>query len=164
MKKRVTGLLLLLSAVALGQGQPGSQGFGHVVLPVKSLAVSMAFYGNGLRLAPVAVPGNLASLQAWFEVGNGQQIRLVEGTGNVPAGRLGGVQVGWLVGSLRQTEQQLRQRGLTPIRQTGAGGKPTLTLTDPDGYGLEIGEGTAERPGLLQKAARSIWESMKQVD
>ena len=115
MKKRVTGLFLLLSVVALGQGQSGSQALSHVVLPVKSLVVSMPFYGNGLGLVAVAVPGSLAGQQAWFEAGNGQQIRLVEGRANVPAGR---VQVGLLVRSLRQTEQQLRQRGLAPDRKS----------------------------------------------
>ena len=165
MTKRLTVLLMLVSMLAVGQGRLGVQRYGHVVLPVKTLATSLAFYSNVLGLKSVAVPGSLASSQAWFDIGNGQQIRLVEGRPEAGNSRSPTASVGLVVVSLRQAEQQLRQRGAAVSRQSATtGGQSVLLLTDPDGYVLELIEGKADSPGFLQSTAKSIWRSMTDVD
>ena len=154
MKKLLTGFLFLFAFAAAGQGR-----LRHVVVPVKDIAGSIPFYANVLGLRAVAVPGSLAASQAWFDAGGGQQIRLIEGKTDVR-----GVQLALAVGSLRQTEQQLRQRGVTVARQNSPTGRPALYLTDPDGYAIELAEAKAEGPGFLQSAAKSIWRSMTEVE
>lgn len=164
MKQQLTALLMLASLLAAGQGQGrlGVQRYGHVVLPVRSLAISIPFYNNVLSLKPVAVPSGVASSQAWFEVGGGQQIRLVEG--RPENSRPSGTTLALVVNSLRQTEQQLRQRGVAVSRQNVATGRGNLYVSDPDGYVYEFNEGKSEGPGFLQSAAKSIWRSMTEVE
>ncbi|MEZ0540698.1 VOC family protein [Fibrella arboris] len=163
MKQRLTALLMLVSLMAAGQERLGIQRYGHVVLPVRSLTVSTPFYTNILGLKPVAVPGSISSSQAWFDVGSGQQIRLVEGRPD--ANRSAGMNIALSVSSLRKTEQQLRQRGVAATRQNlQTGGKSSLFVSDPDGYIFEFNEGKSEGPGFLQSAAKSIWRSMTEVD
>ena len=155
-------LLLLVSLAATGQGRLGIQRVGHVLLPVKSLEVSMPFYGNLLGLKQLAVPGNLATSQAWFEIGGGQQIRLIEGRTN--AARSSETYLALVVGSLKQAEQQLRQRGVSISKQSTATGRASLTVSDPDGYVFEFVEGKAEGPSFLQSAAKAVWRSVTEVD
>ncbi|MBO0950252.1 VOC family protein [Fibrella forsythiae] len=163
MKQRLTVLLMFVSLLAVGQERLGIQRYGHVVLPVKSLATSISFYNNVLGLKAVAVPSGIASSQAWFDIGSGQQIRLVEG--RPEASRSTGMNIALLVSSLRKTEQQLRQRGVTATRQNlQTGGKSSLFVSDPDGYVFEFNEGKSEGPGFLQSAAKSIWRSMTEVE
>ncbi|WP_375443422.1 VOC family protein [uncultured Fibrella sp.] len=162
MKQRLTVILLLVSLVAAGQGRLGIQRYGHVVLPVKSLAASIPFYNNVLGLKPVAVPSGVASSQAWFEIGGGQQIRLIEGRSD--ASRPTTMNLALVVSSLKQTEQQLKQRGVAISRQSMSTGQNSLYVSDPDGYVFEFNEGKSEGPGFLQSAAKSIWRSMTEVE
>ena len=155
-------LFLLFSLAATGQDQLGIQRVGHVVVPVKSLEVSMPFYGNLLGLKQLAVPGNLAASQAWFEIGGGQQIRLIEGRPD--AVRPPGTYLALVVGSLKQAERQLRQRGVSVSKQPTAPGRTGLLVADPDGYILEFIESKPEGPGFLQSAAKAIWRSVTDVD
>ncbi|MEZ0487049.1 VOC family protein [Fibrella aquatica] len=162
MKQRLTVVLLLISLAAAGQERLGIQRYGHVVLPVKSLAVSIPFYNNVLGLKPVAVPSGIASSQAWFQIGGGQQIRLVEG--RAESNRPAGTNLALVVSSLKKTEQQLRQRGIATSRQNMSTGITTLSVLDPDGYTFEFNEGKTEGPGFIQSAAKSIWRSMTEVE
>lgn len=162
MKQRLTALLMLVSLVAAGQGRLGIQRYSYIVLPVKSLTASISFYNNVLGLKPVAVPGRIASSQAWFEIGGGQQIRLVEGRADVS--RTTGTTLVLVVSSLKQAEQQLRQRGAFISRQSMSTGRDIMSVSDPDGYVFEFNEGKAEGPGFLQSAAKSIWRSMTDVE
>ncbi len=164
MKQRLTALLMLVSLVAAGQGRLGIQRYGHVVLPVKSLAASIPFYSNVLGLKPIAVPSGIASSQAWFEIGSGQQIRLVEGRTEASRSAGTAINLALIVSSLRQTEQQLRQRGVNVSRQSMSTGRSVLFVSDPDGYVVEFNEGKSEGPGFLQSAAKSIWRSMTEVE
>lgn len=149
---------MFVSLLAVGQERLGIQRYGHIVLPVRSLAASISFYNNVLGLAPVAVPSSVASSQAWFQIGGGQQIRLVEGRPTV------GTNLALVVSSLKKAEQQLRQRGVSVSKQNLSTGLTTLYVTDPDGYVVEFNEGKSEGPGFLQSAAKSIWRSMTEVD
>lgn len=162
MKQRLTVLLMFVSLLAAGQGRLGIQRYGHVVLPVKSLAVSLPFYNTILGLKPVAVPSGIASSQAWFDIGGGQQIRLVEGRAD--GNRTAGTNLALVVSSLRQTEQQLRQRGAAISKQNMSTGQTALYVSDPDGYVFEFNEGKSDGPGFLQSAAKSIWRSMTEVE
>lgn len=162
MKQRLTALLMFVSLLAVGQERLGIQRYGHVVLPVKSLAASIPFYNNVLGLTPVAVPSGIASSQAWFQIGGGQQVRLVEGRSE--GSRSAGTNLALVVSSLKKTEQQLRQRGIAVSKQNMSTGLTTLYVTDPDGYIFEFNEGKSEGPGFLQSAAKSIWRSMTEVE
>lgn len=122
----------------------------------------MPFYSNLLGLKQLAVPGNLATSQAWFEIGGGQQIRLIEG--RTDAARPSGTYLALVVGSLKQAEQQLRQRGIPVVKQSIVTGRASLSVSDPDGYIFEFIEGKSEGPGFLQSAAKSIWRSVTEVD
>lgn len=153
---------MLVSLLAAGQGRLGIQRYGYVVLPVKSLATSIPFYNNVLGLKPVAVPGGIANSQAWFDIGGGQQIRLVEGRSD--ATRIPVTNLALVVSSLKQTEQQLRQRGVALSRQNMSTGQTSLYISDPDGYVFEFNEGKSDGPGFLQSAAKSIWRSMTEVE
>lgn len=165
MKQLIAGIYLLCLLQLPGNSlAQAALGLDHVVLPVRELTVSLPFYRNVLGLAGVAVPGALASTQAWFDVGNGQQLQLVEKRIDASSLRTGSLLVALRVSSLRQTEQQLRQRGASVTRQTNANGKPTLLLTDPDGYLLELTEAKAPKPGLLQSAGKWLWQSITTVE
>lgn len=153
---------MFVSLLAAGQERLGIQRYGHVVLPVKSLAVSIPFYNNVLGLKAMAVPSSVASSQAWFEIGGGQQIRLVEGRPD--NSRTAGTNLALVVSSLRQVEKQLRQRGVSLSKQNISTGQTTLYVSDPDGYVFEFNEGKSEGPGFLQSAAKSIWRSMTEVE
>jgi len=153
---------MLASLCAAAQGRLGIQRYSHIVLPVKSLGASIPFYNNVLGLKPVAVPSGIANSQAWFDIGGGQQIRLVEG--RTDATRTAGTNLALVVSSLRQTEQQLRQRGVAVSKQSLVTGITTLYVSDPDGYVLEFNQGKSEGPGFLQSAAKSIWRSMTEVE
>ena len=162
MKQRLTALLMLVSLMAAGQGRLGIQRYSYIVLPVKSLTASISFYNNVLGLKPIAVPSRIASSQAWFEIGGGQQIRLVEGRAD--ASRTTGTTLALVVSSLRQAEQQLRQRGALVSRQSMSTGRDIMSVSDPDGYVFEFNEGKPEGAGFLQSAAKSIWRSMTDVE
>lgn len=153
--------LLLLSTQVRAQS---ALGLSHVVLPVRELTVSLPFYRNVLGLAGVAVPNTLANTQAWFDVGGGQQLQLVEKRLDASSLRSSSVSVALRVGSLRQTEQQLRQRGVSVTRQTNAGGRAVLLLTDPDGYVIELTQAKAAKPGFFQSAGKWIWQSITTVE
>ncbi|MEZ0610733.1 VOC family protein [Fibrella sp. WM1] len=167
MKQRMlwVGLVgLLLFSANITRAQASLQGFSHVVLPIRELGVSLPFYRNVLGLTGVAVPGTLSGSQAWFDIGGGQQLRLVERRTDVSSLRTSGVHVALQVGSLRQAEQLLKQHSAAVIRQTGASGLPVLQLNDPDGYLIELYEGKANKPGFIQSAGKWFWKSITSVD
>lgn len=142
--------------LAYGQSKQGAVGYAHVMLPVRNLTTSLPFYSTVLGLRIVAVPSGLASSQAWFDVGGGQQVRLVES--KVESGNT--IHIGLLVSSLRRIEQQCRQRNL-PVSSLG---KNSLVVTDPDGYQIELAEGKREGPSFLQSAAKTLWKSITTVE
>lgn len=168
MKQLISGILLLTVGFlsvqsAWAQSQLGVVRYSHVSIPVKDLAVSIPFYNNVLGLQSVAVPAALAASQAWFNVGGGQQLRLVASRAE-PANSVTPTRIALTVSSLSQTEKQLRQRSLSISRQMGSSGKPVLSISDPDGYLIELSEGKADNPGFLQSAAKSIWKSITTVE
>lgn len=165
MKQLFAGIYLIALLQMPGKGLAQSAlGLSHVVLPVRELTISLPFYRNVLGLTGVAVPGALASTQAWFDVGGGQQLRLIEKRSDASSLRTGSLLLALRVSSLRQTEQQLRQRGASVTRQTNASGRPALLLTDPDGYVLELSEGKAPKSGFLQSAGKWLWQSITTVE
>ncbi|MBO0932794.1 VOC family protein [Fibrella aquatilis] len=167
--KRFVGLLLsigllFLVSVTQAQSRLGVLRCAYVALPVKDLSASLTFYNTVLGLQPVAVPSALANSQAWFNIGGGQQIRLIEGRADGGAIGATNSRIALVVSSLRQAEQQLRQRNPAVARQVGLAGKPVIYITDPDGYQLELSEGKAESPGFLQSAAKTLWKSITTVE
>jgi lactoylglutathione lyase len=171
MKQLFTGLLiftiLLVSVdVAHAQSRLGVVRCNHVALSVKNLTVSLPFYSNVLGLHIVAVPSGLATSQAWFDIGGGQQIRLVEGRSGAIEIKSENTSIALVVSSLHIAEQQLRQRNLAVSRQNGPSGKPILLVSDPDGYQIELSEGKAKSdgPSFLQSAAKTLWKSITTVE
>lgn len=169
MKQRMQWLVILglvwgTLTQAMAQSATGFQGYSHVDLPIRELGVSLPFYRNILGLTGVAVPGTLAGSQAWFDLGGGQQLHLVERRTDVSSLRTGGVHVALQVSSLRRTEQQLKGRSATVTRQTNSAGRAVLQLTDPDGYLIELYEGKASKNGILQSAGNWFWKSITSVD
>ncbi|MBO0938119.1 VOC family protein [Fibrella sp. HMF5335] len=171
MKQLFTGLLIFtilqVSAhVTQGQTRLGVVRCNYVALSVKDLTASLPFYSNVLGLNVVAVPAALAASQAWFDVGGGQQIRLVEGRSETNSAKSENTSISLMVSSLRLAEQQLRQRNVSVSRQNGPSGKPILLVNDPDGYQIELSEGKikTESPGFLQSAAKTLWKSITTVE
>jgi lactoylglutathione lyase len=169
MKQQIVGfslvcLWLIQGSASRAQSVVGVAGYQHMVLPVRELTTSLSFYRTVLGLPGVAVPGTLAGSQAWFDVGVGQQLRLVEKRGESSL-RPNGLTVAVRVPSLRQAEQQLRQRNATLTRQTNAAGVPVLQLTDPDGYQIELLETKpVSKPGVIPTAAKWLWKQVTTVE
>ncbi len=171
MKQLFTGLLIFTILLVSVEGTRAQSWLGvvrcnHVALSVKDLAISIPFYNNVLGLPILAVPSALASSQAWFDVGGGQQIRLVSGRPDGMSTKSENVSIALVVSSLRTAEQQLRQRNLAVSRQNGPSGKPILLVSDPDGYQIELTEGKAksDSPSFLQSAAKTLWKSITTVE
>lgn len=169
--KQVLGIglfigLLFGGNVARAQSRLGVVRCNYVTLAVKNLTVSLPFYGNVLGLTIVAVPSSLATSQAWFNVGGGQQIRLVEGRSEISSIKSENTSISLLVNSLRVAEQQLKQRNVPLSRQVNTAGKSVLLLTDPDGYQIELSEGKlkTDGPGFFQSAAKTLWKSITTVE
>lgn len=152
--KHVMSCLVLLagltaSGMALGQSTLGVIRHNHLSIHVKDVPTSAAFYRDVLGLKPLPVPENLKLTRAWFDIGDGQQIHLLNGrTADIHHDR-NGSHYALFVENIDKSEQFLKARNLPYHRQVRFDGVVQLYFSDPDGYLFELNEGrklTAGRP------------------
>ena len=132
---------LTLSGRAVGQNTLGVIRHNHLSIHVKDIPTSAAFYRDVLGLKPLPVPDNLKLTRAWFDIGNGQQIHLLDGrTADVTHDR-NGSHYALFVEDIAKSEQFLKARHIPYHRQVRFDGVVQLYFSDPDGYLFELNEG-----------------------
>ncbi len=131
------------STSAQAQSAPTSLGVirhNHVALHVKDIPASAAFYRDIVGLKPIPVPDNLKTTRAWFDIGDGQMIHLLDGrTETIVHDRNGG-HIALFVGDIAKSEQFLTAHHITFHKQVRFDGVTQIYFADPDGYLLELNE------------------------
>ena len=144
MKRFLFGFLFI-ATTTFGQNQIGTLRPNHVALHVRDLSTSARFYTDVLALPTVAIPDNVRSNQAWFNLGNDQQIHLIAGRTEEIVNDRNGTHIALFVNSIGKAEQYLRRRNLPYTKQTGPDNQPQLFITDPDGYVFELNQSRKAR-------------------
>ena len=140
-------ILLLSSAVtAFGQDSLGVVGHNHLALHVKDIPASAKFYGEVIGLKSVAVPQNLKATRAWFAIGNGQMIHLLDGRTETITHDRNGSHIALFVSDIGKSEAFLKAHNIPFHKQIRFDGIAQIYFADPDGYLLELNEGKTTRP------------------
>lgn len=141
------GLLACLFVSLPGLAQPdaktdriGIVRHNHIALQVKDIRASARFYGETLGLEPVPVPENLKAIRAWFNVGQGQQIHLLDGRTQPVVNDRNGSHFALFVENMEQTEAYLKKRAIPYHLQTRFDGVKQIYIADPDGYLVEFNQ------------------------
>lgn len=131
---------------------------GHVVLNVRDLEASAAFYRDALGMVPVGHMGRALFL-AGSEGRTHHELLLIEAGPEAQRGTLGlnhlALRVGTSDDDLRAALAALAARGVTPNRVVDHGGVThSAYFTDPDGNSVElyIDVQPAWRPGMADPA------------
>ncbi len=141
MKRLLLALLLAPAITAFGQDSLGVVGHNHLALHVKDIPASAKFYREVIGLKPVPVPENLKATRAWFDMGNGQMIHLLDGrTENITHDR-NGSHIALFVSDIGKSEAFLKARNIPFHKQTRFDGVAQIYFADPDGYLLELNQG-----------------------
>ncbi|MBC8151599.1 MAG: VOC family protein [Bacteroidetes bacterium] len=141
-----SSLLVLTSLASLPvQAQTASATLGvirhnHLALHVKDIPASAAFYRDILGLKPVPVPDNLKATRAWFDVGDGQMIHLLDGRTETIAHDRNGGHIALFVQDIAASERFLTAHNLTFHKQVRFDGVTQIYFSDPDGYLFELNE------------------------
>ncbi len=136
-------VLISLTSSVMAQSAPtalGVVGHNHVALHVKDIPVSAAFYRDIVGLKPIPVPDNLKATRAWFDVGNGQMIHLLDGRTETIAHDRNGGHIALFVSNIANSEQFLTAHNLPFHKQVRFDGVTQIYFSDPDGYLLELNE------------------------
>ena len=145
MKKHASILVLvvglLVSGTLFGQDKLGIIRHNHLAIHVKDIPVSAAFYRDILGLTPVAVPENLKATRAWFDMGDGQMIHLLDGRTEQITHDRNGSHFALFVEDINKSEQFLKAKNIPYHRQVRFDGVVQLYFPDPDGYLFELNEG-----------------------
>ena len=144
MKKIVIFLLLTLSVatsgLVLGQDKLGITRHNHLSIHVKDVPASAAFYRDVLGLKPLPVPDNLKAIRAWFDLGNGQQIHLLDGRTEQITHDKNGSHFALFVEDINKSEQYLKNKNIPYHRQVRFDGIVQVYFSDLDGYLFELNE------------------------
>jgi catechol 2,3-dioxygenase-like lactoylglutathione lyase family enzyme len=144
MKKLMALLLVVLGAgwsgLAVGQDKLGITRHNHISIHVKDVPTSAAFYRDVLGLKPLPVPENLKAIRAWFDLGNGQQIHLLDGRTEQIVHDRNGSHYALFVEDINKSEQYLRLKNITYHRQVRFDGVVQVYFSDLDGYLFELNE------------------------
>lgn len=140
---RILILLLLFSStiIAFGQDSLGVTGHNHLALHVKDIPVSAKFYREVIGLKPVAVPENLKATRAWFDIGNGQMIHLLDGRTETITHDRNGSHIALFVSDIAKSESFLKAKDIPFHKQIRFDGVAQIYFADPDGYLLELNQG-----------------------
>ena len=144
--KRLLLFLLLTSGVATSYSASGQDNLGvirhnHLAIHVKDIPTSAAFYRDILGLKSVPVPENLKATRAWFDIGDGQMIHLLDGRTEQIAHDRNGSHYALFVENIAKSEQLMKAKNVQYHRQVRFDGVVQLYFSDPDGYLFELNEG-----------------------
>lgn len=139
--KKLLFLLLFIANAVLAQDKLGIIRHNHVAVHVKDIPTSAAFYRDVMGLKPIAVPDNLKATRAWFDLGNGQQIHLLDGRTEQIVHDRNGSHFALFVENIDKSEQYLKAKNVPYHRQVRFDGVVQLYFADPDGYLFELNEG-----------------------
>lgn len=150
MKNLLSALLLglvcafaLPPVVAQPTGKPDKIGIvrhNHIALQVKDIQASAKFYRETLGLEPAPVPENLKAIRAWFNIGQGQQIHLLDGRTQPVTNDRNGSHFAVFVENMEQTEAYLKKRAIPYHLQVRFDGVKQIYIADPDGYLVEFNQ------------------------
>lgn len=133
-------LLFIATSTAFSQDKLGISRFNHLALHVKDIPASAAFYREVLGLKPVPVPDNLKATRAWFDLGNGQMIHLLDGRTEPIVHDRNGSHIALFVEHINASEAFLKAKNLPYHRQVRFDGVVQIYFADPDGYLFELNE------------------------
>lgn len=143
MRKSITLLLFIVTGIfgkAFGQDKLGITRHNHTSIHVKDVPTSAAFYRDVMGLKPLPVPDNLKATRAWFDLGNGQQIHLLNGRTVDVAHDRNGSHFALFVEDINKSEQYLKAKNIPYHRQVRFDGIVQLYFSDPDSYLFELNE------------------------
>jgi|GEM_PF-262560 lactoylglutathione lyase len=131
---------------APGEPTPGPNNLGiirhnHLAIHVKDIPASAVFYRDVLGLKPVPVPDNMKATRAWFDIGDGQMIHLLNGRTEQIVHDRNGSHYALFVENIGQSEAFLKAKNIPYHRQVRFDGIVQLYFSDPDGYLFELNEG-----------------------
>jgi catechol 2,3-dioxygenase-like lactoylglutathione lyase family enzyme len=132
---------LSTSSLVLGQDKLGIIRHNHLAIHVKDIPTSSAFYRDVLGLKPIPVPDNLKLTRAWFDLGDGQQIHLLNGRTETITHDKNGSHYALFVEDIDKSEQYLKSKNIPFHRQVRFDGVVQLYFSDPDGYLFELNPG-----------------------
>lgn len=138
MKKILIPALLLMSTFTFGQDKLGFTRHNHVALHVKDIQVSAKFYQEIVGMKPIPVPESLKGRRFWFDVGDGQQVHLLDGRTETIIHDRNGSHIALFVESMEKAEAFLKKQNIPYHKQVRVDGVPQIYFSDPDGYLLEI--------------------------
>ncbi len=145
MKKQLILMLImagaLLSGTVFGQDKLGIIRHNHLSIHVKDVPKSAAFYRDVMGLKPLPVPDNLKAIRAWFDLGDGQQIHLLDGRTAQINHDKNGSHFALFVADINKSEQYLKEQNIPYHRQVRFDGIVQVYFSDPDGYLFELNEG-----------------------
>ncbi len=144
--KKLLVIFLFASNGAFAQNEIGISGFNHLALHVKNIPVSAAFYREVMGLKPVPVPENLKAIRAWFDLGNGQMIHLLDGRTEPIVHDKNGSHIALFVQNIGNSEAFLKARNIPYHRQVRFDGVVQIYFADPDGYLFELNESSKPKP------------------
>lgn len=150
--KKLLVFLLFITAVATpgavsGQDRLGVVRHNHLAIQVKDIPVSAAFYRDVLGLKSIPVPDNLKATRAWFDMGDGQMIHLLDGRTQPIAHDRNGSHYALFVEDIGKSEAFLKAKNINYHRQVRFDGVVQLYFPDPDGYLFELNEGKKSTAG-----------------
>ena len=133
-------LFLITGTASFGQDSLGVTGHNHLALHVKDIPASAKFYREVIGLKPVAVPENLKATRAWFAIGNGQMIHLLDGRSETIVHDRNGSHIALFVRDIAKSEAFLKARNIPFHKQIRFDGVAQIYFADPDGYLLELNQ------------------------
>lgn len=149
MKKRLVLLLSILSVPGMmfGQDRLGIIRHNHLAIHVKDVPTSTVFYRDVLGLKSIPVPDNLKLTRAWFDIGDGQQIHLLNGRTETITHDRNGSHYALFVEDIDKSEQFLKSKNIPYHRQVRFDGVVQIYFSDPDGYLFELNPGKKSTAG-----------------
>lgn len=151
MKSRFVLFLLVTTLTAsgfvFGQDGLGIIRHNHLAIQVKDVPASAVFYRDVLGLKPIPVPDNLKLTRAWFDIGDGQQIHLLDGRTGAIAHDRNGSHYALFVENIDKSEQFLKSKNIAYHRQVRFDGVVQIYFPDPDGYLFELNQGRKSTAG-----------------
>jgi catechol 2,3-dioxygenase-like lactoylglutathione lyase family enzyme len=110
----------------------------HVALQVADVEVSVKFYTEVLRLAPIPRPA-FSFPGAWFRLGGDQELHLIGGRQGETDSHHRGNHWALRIDDMDAWETDLRARGIDFLpRRTRPDGALQIYLVDPDGHYVEL--------------------------
>jgi len=112
-------------------------GVHHISINVRELDAAICFYRDALELAPLERP-DLGFAGAWFALGDGRELHLVEAPDSKPAR---GQHFAFRVRDIERTTLELSDRGVrcSEVRSLPGGGRQCF-FVDPSGNLLELNQ------------------------